>query len=166
MIKGIVETPYGPSKFWTEVLTIDIDIKLLPTYDPSWGLPAYAKLGDSGVDVFTTHDIEISPMDRQLVKTGICVAVPIGFEIQVRPKSGRALKEGITVLNTPGTVDSGYRNEIGVILSNTSKYGFSAKRGQKIAQFVCCPVMRINWNQVEELIDSDRGLGGFGSTGV
>ena len=161
----MIKTPWGPADVNAVFGPVKIKVKTLPNYDPSWPLPQYAKPGDSGVDVFAAQDVEIAAGDRQLVRTGLCVSVPEGYEIQVRPRSGIALKDGVSVLNTPGTIDSGYRGEIGVIVFNPTKFGFSAKRGQKIAQLVCCPVVKIQWEQVDELDETDRSGDGFGSTG-
>lgn len=147
-------------------------------------LPTYAKAGDSGMDViadFTNLNenyiincildwdnscIYISPGGRCLIPTGLFVAVPEDYEIQVRPRSGLALKKGLTVLNTPGTIDSGYRNEIGVILFNAGNEIVTVTEGDRIAQIVLNKVEKIEWDIVDKLPESDRGLGGFGSTGI
>jgi dUTP pyrophosphatase len=150
-------------------------------------IPKYANPGDSGCDVYaelntinekfmfdaeisgkTKTDITsitISPGGRALIPTNIFVAIPENYEIQVRPRSGLALKQGITVLNTPGTIDSGYRNEIGVILLNTSNKDVVINDGDRIAQLVLMKVEKIEWKEVNKLSDTDRGLGGFGSSG-
>ena len=150
-------------------------------------IPKYANPGDSGCDVYaelnninkkfmfdteisgrTKTDITsitISPGGRALIPTNIFVAIPENYEIQVRPRSGLALKQGITVLNTPGTIDSGYRNEIGVILLNTSNKDVIINDGDRIAQLVLMKVEKIEWKEVSKLSDTDRGLGGFGSSG-
>lgn len=128
-------------------------------------LPQYATEGSAGMDVYAAEDVCIWKGNRALVKTGLFVEIPKGYEIQVRPRSGLALKEGITVLNTPGTIDSDYRGEIGVILFNTSKLDYMVHVGDRIAQLVLCPVERIEWEHVDTLDETERGDGGFGSTG-
>lgn len=132
-------------------------------------LPAYATPGAAGLDLVAAvaegAPLVLAPGGRALVPTGISLAVPPGFEAQVRPRSGLALKNGITVLNAPGTVDSDYRGEVGVILINLSDQPFAIERGQRIAQLVVAPVARIDWAEADRLPDSDRGAGGFGSTG-
>ena len=128
-------------------------------------LPTYAKFGDSGVDLHANEDVVVSVGTPTLIKTGLRVAIPVGYEIQIRSRSGCALKDGVFVLNSPGTVDSGYRNEIGVILFSTMK-DITIKKGDRIAQAVLCPVMKIVWEEVLELPESDRGLNGFGSSGI
>lgn len=133
--------------------------------------PDYEKMGDSGFDLraFIDSDITIHPNSRYVVPTGLYFAIPNGFELQVRPRSGLAAKNGITVLNTPGTVDSGYRGEVKVILYNTDNQEFVVSNGDRIAQGVICPVQNkstIIFNSVSELSETDRGSGGFGSTGV
>ena len=119
-----------------------------------------------GDDAFRAPDgIMIRKGGRALIPTGIRVAIPDGYEMQVRPRSGLALKKGITVLNTPGTVDGDYRGEVGVILINKSNAGFLVKEGERIAQLVISPVVQAEWKQVKELPTTERGEGGFGSTG-
>lgn len=134
-------------------------------------LPQYETLGAAGLDVraFISEPIVIQPRDRVLIPTGLYVEIPIGYEIQVRPRSGLALKKGITVLNTPGTIDSDYRNGIGIILINLGEDFFTVNPGDRIAQLVLNEVPQINWVPVESrdnLSSTDRGFGGFGSTGV
>lgn len=133
-------------------------------------LPAYETLGAAGMDVRAAIDnrVEILAGCRAVIPTGLYVEIPHGYEIQVRPRSGLALKKGITVLNTPGTIDSDYRNQIGVILINTSNEEFYVEPGDRIAQIVLHQVPQINWVPVdsqEALSSTDRGLNGFGSTG-
>lgn len=128
--------------------------------------PQYETSQSAGADIRSNEDKIIPAHGRALVKTGLCVAIPAGYEIQVRPRSGLALKKGITVLNTPGTIDADYRNEIGVILFNTTDEDFEVKMGDRIAQLVLNKVEQIEWEEVDELPESDRGLGGFGSTGT
>ena len=133
-------------------------------------LPEYATPGSSGVDLRAYFEDRISdciePGERKLIPTGIRVAIPEGYEIQIRPRSGLALRYGITVLNTPGTIDSSYRGPVGVILFNSSQEPFEVKHGDRIAQAVLCPVLKIEWELVNELPETQRGEGGFGSTGV
>jgi dUTP pyrophosphatase len=128
-------------------------------------LPAYATEGAAGMDVLSAEDVTIVPGGRHAVATGIAVAIPPGFEIQVRPRSGLALKHGITVPNTPGTIDSDYRGELKVILINHGADPFDVRRGDRVAQLVLAPVTRATWLEAEELDDTARGAGGFGSTG-
>lgn len=129
-------------------------------------LPKYAHPGDAGMDVCASEMVCIRPHDWKLVHTGIKVAVPEGFEMQVRPRSGLALKHGITVLNTPGTIDSGYRGEVGVVLMNHSNREFTVKKGDRIAQLVIAPVISVRVVEGEVDKVTERGEGGFGSTGV
>jgi len=121
---------------------------------------------DSGVDLFSAEDAIIKPGETRLVKTGLSISIPKGFEAQVRPKSGLALKNSITVLNTPGTIDSGYRGEIGVILINLGKNDFAVEKGKKIAQMVFQKIERPEFEETQELDKTTRGEGGFGSTGL
>ena len=128
-------------------------------------LPAYATPGAAGMDLLAAREMVIPPGGRALVPTGLAVAIPDGFEMQVRPRSGLALKHGVTVLNAPGTVDSDYRGEVGVILLNTGAEPFAIARGDRIAQAVFAPVTRAAWEEVVVLPETQRGTGGFGSTG-
>ncbi len=128
-------------------------------------LPAYATDGAAGMDVVSAEDVMIAPGARHAVATGLAMAIPEGFEIQVRPRSGLALKHGITVPNTPGTIDSDYRGELKVILINHGAEEFAIQRGDRVAQLVLAPVTRASWLQVEALDETARGSGGFGSTG-
>ena len=128
-------------------------------------LPAYATEGAAGMDVLSAETVNIAPGRRYAVATGLAVAIPDGYEIQVRPRSGLALKHGITVPNTPGTIDSDYRGELKVILINHGEDTFAIARGDRIAQLVVAPVTQGVWEEVEDLDDTDRGSGGFGSTG-
>ena len=131
--------------------------------------PNYNYESDSGFDLHSVEDITIEPMGRVLVPTGLRFNIPMGNEIQVRPKSGLALKEGLTVLNTPGTVDSGYDGEVKVIMYNTNTKPYNIKKGQKIAQAVLCPVINgkfVQLQMVDKIEDSERGSNGFGSTGI
>ncbi len=128
-------------------------------------LPAYATEGAAGMDVVAAEDVELVPGARHAVATGFAMAIPPGFEIQVRPRSGLALKHGITVPNTPGTIDSDYRGELKVILINHGNETFSVRRGDRVAQLVLAPVTRGSWLEVDDLGETARGEGGFGSTG-
>lgn len=129
-------------------------------------LPRYEHPGDSGADLVAVADYTLQPMQWFAVPTGISAEVPMGFELQIRPKSGLALKHGVTVLNTPGTVDAGYRGEIKVILINLGSEPFHISRGQKIAQLVVAPIAWAQFEEVDELTESQRGSSGFGSTGI
>jgi len=129
-------------------------------------LPKYEHSDDSGLDLFAVEAQAIAPGESQLVKTGIAIELPLGTEAQIRPRSGLALRHAITVLNTPGTVDAGYRGEIGVILINHGKQMFQVLPGMKIAQMVIAPVLRAELEEVKSLSETVRGEGGFGSTGV
>ena len=128
-------------------------------------LPEYAHDGDAGMDVFSCEDVEIKPGERKLISTGLGFELPDGFEIQVRPKSGLSLKHGIMNLNTPGTLDPGYRGELKVILYNSDNEKYNIKKGDKIAQLVLARFETAEIEEVDELNDSERGEGGFGSTG-
>ena len=129
-------------------------------------LPAYATEGAAGVDLFAAldSDLVLDPGGRALVPTGISIALPRGLEAQVRPRSGLALREGVTVLNSPGTVDSDYRGEVGVVLANLGEAPFTVRRGDRIAQLVVARHVTVDWDQTDELPQSGRGAGGFGST--
>lgn len=129
-------------------------------------LPHYAHPGDAGADLFSNEEAELAPGESRMIKTGISIELPPATEAQVRPRSGMALKHAITVLNTPGTVDEGYRGEVGVILINHSKEVFVIEKGMKIAQMIVKPVITVEVEEVEELSDTKRGAGGFGSTGM
>lgn len=129
-------------------------------------LPEYAHEGDAGLDLFSVNDCEISPGHSKLIDTGIIVELPKRTEAQIRPRSGLALKNQITVLNSPGTIDEGYRGNIGVILINHGKQTFKVSVGMKIAQMVIKPILSVGIVQVDELSTSERSSGGFGSTGV
>lgn len=130
-------------------------------------LPAYATVGSAALDLLAAigADLVLPPLGRALVPTGIAIAIPPGFEAQVRPRSGLALKQGITVLNAPGTIDSDYRGEIGVILVNLSDIAATLHRGDRIAQLLLAEVARLAWDETRDLPPSGRGAGGFGSTG-
>ncbi|MEE3626354.1 dUTP diphosphatase [Nitrospirillum sp. BR 11752] len=131
-------------------------------------LPAYATAQAAGLDLMAavSAPVVIPPLGRALVPTGLAISLPVGFEAQVRPRSGLALKNGVTVLNAPGTVDADYRGEVGVILVNLGDQPFTVERGMRIAQMVIARHERIQWNEVESLDETARGAGGFGSTGT
>ncbi len=131
-------------------------------------LPEYATAGAAGLDLRASIEepIVLGAGERTFVPTGLYVEIPEGYEMQIRPRSGLAAKRGVTVLNSPGTIDSDYRGEICVILYNSSQEDFVIERGERIAQAVVASYQRIEWSSVEELSSSDRGEGGFGSTGV
>ena len=130
-------------------------------------LPAYATDAAAGLDLMAAidADITIPPLGRKLIPTGLSVALPPGCEAQVRPRSGLALRNGVTVLNSPGTIDADYRGEIGVILVNLGAEDFTVTRGMRVAQMVVARVARLDWQEVKTLPDTARGAGGFGSTG-
>ncbi|PID58580.1 dUTP diphosphatase [candidate division KSB3 bacterium] len=129
-------------------------------------LPHYAHPGDAGMDLYCIDEMTIEAGDTALARTGLKIAVPEGYEAQVRPKSGLALKYAVSLANAPGTIDSGYRGEVQVILINHGREPFHVGRQTKIAQMVICPVMRVEVVEVEQLDETSRGEGGFGSTGV
>ncbi len=147
--------------------TVRVDVKRLP-HGNDLPLPAYATAQSAGLDLVAAvdTDITLAPGERSLVPTGLAIALPPGYEAQVRPRSGLALKNGVTVLNSPGTVDADYRGEVGVILANLGTEPFTVSRGMRVAQMVVAPVTQLAWNEVEDLSDSERGDGGFGSTGT
>jgi len=127
--------------------------------------PAYATEGAAGMDVVSAVDMTLEPGARAAIETGFAIAIPAGYEVQVRPRSGLALKHGVTCLNTPGTIDSDYRGEVKVILANLGQEPFAIARGDRIAQLVPAPVQRAVLGEVDTLDDTMRGSGGFGSTG-
>lgn len=131
-------------------------------------LPAYETIASAGLDVRAniTESIELKPLERILVKTGLFLEIPVGFECQVRPRSGLAYKNGVSVLNSPGTIDADYRGEVGVILINMSNEIFVVENGERIAQLVFAKVEQAEWQEVSKLSSTDRGSSGFGSTGV
>ena len=128
-------------------------------------LPSYASHGAAGLDVVAAEDVTLQPGERHAVATGFAIAIPPGHEVQVRPRSGLALKYGITCLNTPGTIDEDYRGEVKVILANLGAEPFEVRRGERIAQLVPAPVSKAAFEEVENLDETHRGVGGFGSTG-
>jgi dUTP pyrophosphatase len=143
---------------------IDIELRRLPHGE---GLPApsYATDGAAGMDVVAAEDLTLAPGQRHAVATGFAIAIPTGFEVQVRPRSGLALKHGITCLNTPGTIDEDYRGEVKIILANLGTEPFEIRRGERIAQLVPARVQKAAFREVAELSETSRGAGGFGSTG-
>ena len=143
---------------------VPICVKRLP-HGAGLDLPAYATAGAAGMDVVSAEDVTLAPGARHAVATGLALAIPAGYEVQVRPRSGLALKHGITVPNTPGTIDSDYRGELKVILINHGTDAFEIRRGDRVAQLVLAPVTQGAWVEVSELDETARGEGGFGSTG-
>ena len=141
---------------------INLKVKKLNT---NAQIPAYQTAEAAGFDLHSTEDIIIAPGERKLIGTGLAFEIPIGYEIQIRPRSGLAYKHGITVLNTPGTIDSDYRGEIKVLLINHSNENFEIKIGERIAQAVIKEVIQATFEEVNELNETARGAGGFGSTG-
>jgi dUTP pyrophosphatase len=146
---------------------VEIEVVRLP-HGRDLALPDYATAAAAGADLLAAidQDIELKPLERRIVPTGIAIALPVGFEAQVRPRSGLAAKNGVTVANAPGTIDADYRGEVGVILVNLSQEAFRITRGMRIAQLVVARHARAVWREVEELDRTVRGAGGFGSTGV
>jgi dUTP pyrophosphatase len=148
--------------------TVTVQVCPLPHF-AGLDLPAYETSGSAGMDVRAAvaedAPLVLAPGARAMVETGLSVAIPEGYEIQVRPRSGLAAKHGLTCLNTPGTIDSDYRGEIKVILINLGSEPFTIRRGERIAQLVLAPVTRLAWSEVSELGTTTRGAGGFGSTG-
>jgi dUTP pyrophosphatase len=151
----------------TGVEIVDVEIVRLP-HGRDLALPDYATASAAGADLLAAidQDIELAPLERRIVPTGISLSLPVGFEAQVRPRSGLAAKHGITVANAPGTIDADYRGEVGVILINLGKEPFRITRGMRIAQLVVARHARAVWREVGELDRTARGAGGFGSTGV
>jgi dUTP pyrophosphatase len=143
---------------------VAVQVRRLP-HGEGLDLPRYATDGAAGMDVLAAEEVTLAPGARHAVATGLAVAIPPGYEIQVRPRSGLALKHGISVPNTPGTIDSDYRGEVKVILINHGAEPFAIRRGDRIAQLVLTPVTLAEWDEVAELDETGRGAGGFGSTG-
>ena len=148
----------------TTTESVGVEVRRLP-HGEGLDLPRYATEGAAGMDVVSAEDVTLAPGARHAVATGLALAIPRGFEIQVRPRSGLALKHGITVPNTPGTIDSDYRGELKVILINHGAEPFPIARGDRVAQLVLAPVTQAAWQEVGELDATERGAGGFGSTG-
>jgi dUTP pyrophosphatase len=143
---------------------IEIHLQRLP-HGEGLPIPARASEHAAGLDVVAAEDVTLAPGERHAVATGFALAIPHGYEVQVRPRSGLALKHGITCLNTPGTIDSDYRGEVKVILANLGNALFEVRRGERIAQLVPAPVLKAEFRDVETLSETSRGVGGFGSTG-
>ena len=143
---------------------IAIQLQRLP-HGEGLPLPSYATAGAAGLDVVAAEDVTLAPGQRHAVATGFAIAIPAGYEVQVRPRSGLALKHGVTCLNTPGTIDEDYRGEVKVILANLGAEPFEVRRGERIAQLVPAPVVKARFEEVADLDQTERGAGGFGSTG-
>lgn len=146
--------------------TVKVQIDYDADMRKEFGMPAYATTGSVGIDLRTKHDLIIGPRMWHLVRTGMRIALPDGYEAQIRSRSGLALKKAVIVLNAPGTIDTDYRDEIGVILYNADSEAFFAQRGDRIAQMVFAPVARVEWSESTPEAQSETRLGGFGSTGV
>jgi len=148
-------------------MTVQVPVLRLP-HGADLSLPAYATPQSAGVDLRAAIDqtMIVPPLGRVAVPTGLAIALPDGYEAQVRPRSGLALNDGVTVLNSPGTIDADYRGEIKVILINLSHRPFAIERGQRIAQLIVAPVVQIDWHEVHVLEKTERGAGGYGSTGA
>lgn len=146
-------------------MTISIALKRLP-HGEGLPLPHYATEHAAGMDVVSAENVTLAPGARHAVATGFAIAIPEGYEVQVRPRSGLALKHGVSVPNTPGTIDADYRGEVKVIMINHGTEPFEVRRGERVAQLVPAKVQRAVFAEVEELDDTARGVGGFGSTGV
>jgi dUTP pyrophosphatase len=148
-------------------MTVTIQVRRLPHGD-GLSLPAYATPGAAGMDLLAAvvTPVTIDPGKRALIPTGLAIALPPGFEMQVRPRSGLALRNGILLPNSPGTIDEDYRGEVQVILLNAGDLPFTVERGMRIAQAIVAPVVRAEWQEVENLDDTTRSTGGFGSTGT
>jgi dUTP pyrophosphatase len=144
-----------------------VNVQRLP-HGADLPLPSYATAQSAGLDLMAalSGEVTLAPGARQLIPTGLAIALPAGFEAQVRPRSGLALKHGVTVLNSPGTIDADYRGEVQVLLINHGDQPFVIRRGDRIAQMVVAPVTQIAWHAVEKLDETERGSGGYGSTGV
>ncbi|HBK09208.1 MAG TPA: dUTP diphosphatase [Acetobacteraceae bacterium] len=148
-------------------MSIPVLVRRLP-HAEGLPLPSYATAGAAGMDLLAAIQapVSIKPGERTLIPTGLTIALPPGYELQIRPRSGLALKHGITLPNTPGTIDEDYRGEIGVIVLNTGDETFVVERGTRIAQAVLAPVIRAEWREVDSLDVTERNAGGFGSTGT
>lgn len=146
---------------------VSVAVRRLP-HAADLPLPGYATAGAAGMDLLAAvrEPVLLAPGARLLVPTGLCIALPPGYELQIRPRSGLALKHGITLPNTPGTIDEDYRGEIGIILLNTGDAPLDITRGMRIAQAVLAPVVRVAWQEAESLDETSRASGGFGSTGT
>jgi deoxyuridine 5'-triphosphate nucleotidohydrolase len=147
-------------------MTVEIAVRRLP-HNPDLPLPAYATAGAAGMDLLAAvaASVTIAPGERALIPTGLAIALPPGYELQIRPRSGLALRHGVVLPNSPGTIDEDYRGEIQVIVLNAGDAPFVVERGSRIAQAVLAPVVRTRWREVESLDATSRNEGGFGSTG-
>jgi dUTP pyrophosphatase len=148
-------------------MSVSIQVKTLPNYD-GLSLPNYATAQSAGMDLMAAIDapITLKPQERRAIPTGIAIALPAGYEAQVRPRSGLAIKNGITMINAPGTIDADYRGEVAVLMVNLGTEDFVIERGMRVAQMVIAKYETAQWEQVSELNDTARGTGGFGSTGT
>ena len=148
-------------------MTVSVSVTRLP-HGADLELPGYETADAAGMDLRAAvkADMEIAPGARALVPTGLAIALPPGYEAQVRPRSGLALRNGISLVNSPGTIDADYRGEVGVIIINHSEESFTVTRGMRIAQMIVAPVTQAAWQEVDALPDTERGAGGFGSTGT
>ncbi len=148
---------------------VHIQVQKLPHF-AGLSLPAYETPGSAGMDLRAAipqdTPIMLAPGHRALLPTGLCFAIPLGFEVQIRPRSGLAIKQGLTCLNTPGTIDSDYRGEVKIILINHGEETYTIERGERIAQMVVAPIIQARWEPLAELDTTARGAGGFGSTGI
>ena len=146
---------------------IDVKVELLPHFE-GLDLPKYMTEHSAGMDLLAAveEDVVLEPMEIKLIPTGLKLQLPDAYEAQIRPRSGLALKKGITLTNSPGTIDADYRGEVGIIMQNLGKEQFVVKRGERIAQMVVAPVIQASFEVVNEVNNTDRGVGGFGSTGV
>jgi dUTP pyrophosphatase len=154
-------------------VSVAVAVTRLPGRDPGLPLPGYATDGAAGMDLAAnlppeqrSAGLRLAPGERALIPSGLAVAIPEGYEVQVRPRSGLALRHGVTLVNSPGTIDSDYRGEVGVVLVNHGAEPFTVEHGMRIAQLVLAPVARLVWQEAAALDDSRRGAGGFGSTGT
>lgn len=147
-------------------MTIEVLIQRLPGYPSHWALPDYATAGSAAVDLRNAGEtVTLQPLQRQLIPTGLAIALPAGTEAQIRPRSGLALRQGISIINTPCTIDSDYRGEIRIPLINFDSEPQTLEHGERIAQLLAAAVLRIEWRPADDLPVSGRGTGGFGSTG-
>lgn len=147
-------------------MSIEINLKRLD-HNEDLPLPKQMTTSAAGADLYAanTEDIVLGPLERTIVPTGLIMEIPHGYEVQIRPRSGLAAKHGISLVNTPGTIDADYRGEVGVIMINLSNEPFTVKRGERIAQAVAAPVTDVDYREVNEVSDTERGAGGFGHTG-
>ncbi|MER3466072.1 MAG: dUTP diphosphatase [Armatimonadota bacterium] len=141
-------------------------VRVLVTVSEEGSLPEYATAGSAGMDLRANEEVVLQPGEVRAVGTGLRIALPVGYEAQVRPRSGLALKHGVSIPNAPGTIDADYRGEVRVILINLGREPFAVHRGDRIAQMIVAPVVRVEWDCVSTLPETPRGDGGFGSTGV